>query len=478
VLWIVLLLSAGIIAYSQTAAWFGDEGFDLLASFLIGAGKRPYLDFFYQHAPLWAYANAAWMKVFGENWRSAHLFSALCSAAGVALAGRFLLREFADRRWKVAAASTAAVLAGLDTLVLRFGTLGQAYGLSLLCLMIAFLLAVGATGGTGWWRPAVAGLFAAAASTALLLALPALPVLLTWLWQQDQTGDRRRRCAAFLIGAGAGWLPLAGLFVLGPRQTFFNVVLYHLRYRTLHVPGPFRYDVKELLAWTMSTQGMLEVLLCLAGLLFLAGGSEAAGRRSVYRLCAWLVASLGLLAGMAHPTGEQYFVLTIPFVAILATVGVYAIGTRLGPPLHPAWLVIPLLGLFSLPVLRMLPSEYRRAQRLWPLYEQVGRIIDEVTPPGAPVAAGEFFLFAARRFPTTGQDNRFARKLHLPASTAAALHIVTDEETDRWIAEGRFYTLLLSEGDERLKKIAPLYAGRRKVENLEIFYGRREPSTP
>ena len=77
-LWVVpLLLAVPLLAYSQTVAYFGNEPFHLLAAQLINAGKKPYLDFFYQHPPLFAYLTAVWMRIFGETWRSAHLFSAL-----------------------------------------------------------------------------------------------------------------------------------------------------------------------------------------------------------------------------------------------------------------------------------------------------------------------------------------------------------------------------------------------------------------
>ncbi|HWU41276.1 MAG TPA: hypothetical protein VN203_26785, partial [Candidatus Acidoferrum sp.] len=76
---------AGLMAFSQTLAWYGDEGMHLLAGQLVNAGKRPYLDFFYQHPPLYAYLTAGWMRVFGDNWRSAHVLSALLAGGCIFL---------------------------------------------------------------------------------------------------------------------------------------------------------------------------------------------------------------------------------------------------------------------------------------------------------------------------------------------------------------------------------------------------------
>src|SRR5580698_9263833 len=52
------VLGAGLMIYSQTVAFTGDEGFHLLAAQLIDSGKRPYIDFCFPQTPLNAYWNA------------------------------------------------------------------------------------------------------------------------------------------------------------------------------------------------------------------------------------------------------------------------------------------------------------------------------------------------------------------------------------------------------------------------------------
>jgi len=39
-----------------------------MTAYLIGTGKRPYLDFFFPQPPLNAYWNRAWMGDFGPSW--------------------------------------------------------------------------------------------------------------------------------------------------------------------------------------------------------------------------------------------------------------------------------------------------------------------------------------------------------------------------------------------------------------------------
>jgi len=43
------------MVYAQTFAFTDDEGFHVMATQLIKAGKRPYLDFFFDRTPLNAY---------------------------------------------------------------------------------------------------------------------------------------------------------------------------------------------------------------------------------------------------------------------------------------------------------------------------------------------------------------------------------------------------------------------------------------
>src|SRR5262245_5007216 len=103
-LWFILLiLIASLSVFSQTWAWYGDEGFHLLAAQLINSGKKPYLDFIYPQTPLYAYLNAAWMQLFGQSWRSAHILSALLTAGCVILSTSFVFERIPEHRWKLSA---------------------------------------------------------------------------------------------------------------------------------------------------------------------------------------------------------------------------------------------------------------------------------------------------------------------------------------------------------------------------------------
>src|SRR3989442_15164851 len=107
---------------------------------LVNAGRRLYLDFFHPHAPLYVYISATWMRVVGDTWRSVHALSALCTSTSIALVTWYVFTRSRGSRWRLANAASAALLMGLNVLVMWYGTIGQAYGLSLVLIVAAFLL--------------------------------------------------------------------------------------------------------------------------------------------------------------------------------------------------------------------------------------------------------------------------------------------------------------------------------------------------
>src|SRR2546422_308262 len=135
-------------------------------------------------------------------------------------------------------------------------------------------------------------------------------------------------------------LPIFWFALQAPRQVLFNVVEYHLLYRAPGgvIRGLTWHDLKVLTAWLSSTQDLLLVLLAAVGLLFLAGRrSWDERRRQEFYLCAWLVVGLSFYMACPRPTYPQYFILVIPFLAILASVGLYSIGSCVWNSGRPGW---------------------------------------------------------------------------------------------------------------------------------------------
>src|ERR1039457_2972845 len=90
-------------------------------------------------------------------------------------------------------------------------------------------------------------------------------------------------------------------------------------------------DVSVLTSWIDSAQGLTLVLLSGLGAWFIARKSDWDGaQRSEFYLAGWLALGLGAELATAHPTFERYFLLVIPFAAILAMAGLYVAATRCG----------------------------------------------------------------------------------------------------------------------------------------------------
>src|SRR5215469_6244 len=309
-------------------AW--DEGFHILTAQLIRHGKRPYLDFVFSQVPLNAYWDAGWMSIFGETWRIPHAAAALCSAAAVLLTADFVRSRFPDSAWRMAGAIAAALLAGLNVLVVRFGSIAQAYGLCMLGVVSAYRLAVASVRHeTARWA-AGAGLLWGVALFSSLLTAPVGPVLLLWILMNNRAGSRWRKAIAFLLGALIPSIPVLLLFARGPSQVFFGAVQYNLVHRLTDWPGATRQNLEVLASWINSGSALLLILLAACGLLFIRFRSrwDAAVKAEFY-LCAWLSVAIAAYLFYVRPTFERYFVFAVPFAAILAVAGIYFLTTAL-----------------------------------------------------------------------------------------------------------------------------------------------------
>jgi 4-amino-4-deoxy-L-arabinose transferase-like glycosyltransferase len=469
------LLLAGLLVYSQTQALAWDEGFHLLAAQLIKAGKRPYLDFCFPQTPLNAYWNAGWMRVFGDSWRAVHAIAALLTAGAILLAADFVLVRFPVPNWRLAAALTAALILGLNTLIVQFGTVGQAYALCLFLMVAAFRISILAVDRERSAWSALAGLLAGAAAGSSLLTAPVAPVLLVWILLCNRTGSRLRKFAAFLAGAVAAFLPVLWLFVESPRQVLFNLIEYHLFYRSVGWEDALPHDVEVIASAVDSAPGLILGLLAVAGLVFTVKSQEARPWRQQLYLCGWLAAALGLHISTAHPTFEMYFTLIVPFLGILAAVGFYEVSSRLATQSRPFW---PLFALTILLCVGLAKTLYERHDDYtWPDLEEVAHKIDQITAPQGLILADEHVYFLTRRSPPSGTEFADSQKLNLPPALAASLHIVPRAEIAKRVQARIFDTVetCTDEDDDRFKVLGlpQVYAQKAVVHDCSIFWSRK-----
>ena len=444
---VLSLYAAVLLIYSETWAFTWDESYHLLAAQLVGAGRRPYIDFCFPQSPLNAYWNAGWMRVLGQSWRVPHGFAALFTIGAVVLTADFVFRCFPVPSWRFAAAITAGLATGLNALVFEYGPLAEAYGMCLFTLAAAFRISVRAVDRSGPLLPTVAGFFAGVAAGSSLLSAAAAPVLLAWMLFYNRAGSRWTKLIAFGIGAAVPFAPVFRLFSLGPRQTWFNLFRYHVFFRKLYWPDTTRHDLEIVTSWIDSGQGLVLGLLAVFGLLYVARRSPwPHPLKAEFYLCAWLAAALSAGVGLAHPTFARYFLLTVPFLAILAAAGLCAIASRVLEPDRPLWPVLLVSVLFALGLGKSLYE--RRDASDWSVYQRLARKVDQVTPRSALLFADEPIYFLTRRTPPPGLELYYSHKVNLPATEAALMHILTDAEVKRQVQSGMFATAYSCDDDQ------------------------------
>jgi hypothetical protein len=471
---LVGLLFTGLLFYSQIQAFSWDEGFHLLAAALIKAGQRPYLDFCFPQTPLNAYWNAAWMQVTGVGWRIPHVVAALLTSAAILLTADFILTRFPAPAWRLAGALTAALLVGLNTSIVEFGTIAQAYALCLFLTVAAFRVSILAGSDRGPLLAALAGLLVSAAAASSLLTAPAVPVLLVWILLYNRTGSRWAKLAAFLAAVVIPFLPVLLLFAKAPRPVWFNLVGYQLFYRRSGWERATSHDLGVLTSWVDSGPALMLGLLAVAGLFAVRHTDWDAGRRSEFYLSAWLVGAMGFEIATAHPTFEWYFVLLVPFLAILAAAGFYEVARRMYRPDRPLWPVTALTVLLSLGLTRALLDD--SDARNWTDMQALANKVEEVTPPEATLWAGEHMYFLARRPPPDGMEFAAAQKVNMPMSMAAPLHILPKQELDRRARAGMFSTVAICD-DDRIQELGltELYANQAEISGCTVFWDRIQP---
>jgi len=466
----VALYAVAFLVYAEKWAFAWDESFHLLAAQLMAKGHRPYIDFCFPQTPLNAYFNSAVMRLLGENWRVPHAFAALFTIGAVVLAARFVFARFQADGWRAAAALTAALLIGLNALVFGYAPLAQAYGICLFSLMVAYHFAMRAVDREGTLSASAVGLFAGIAAASSLLAAAAVPVFLVWMMFHNRAGSRRTKCLAFCVGAATPFAPVMWLAWQGPRQAWFNLIQYQVSFRKLYWPDATRHDLEVLMSWIDSGQALLIGVLALSGLVYIARGSRwPAAMKAEFYLCAWLAAALAVEAGGAHPTFAQYFLLAIPFLAILAGVGLIAIASRLVEPARPLWAVAPVV---LLSVLGLGKSLYdQRDSGDWSAYERLAKKIDEITPRNALVFADEPIYFLTRRAPPPGLEMAYSHRIDLGPAENALLHIVPIAELRRQLQAGVFATAYSCfDTDTRRYGLADVYRQRLDMEGCSIFW--------
>ncbi len=467
---VVAAIGAGLIAYSETMAFAYDEGFHLLTAQLIKAGKRPYIDFFFPQTLLNAYWNAGWMAVFGESWRVPHVAASLVTTLATMLTVDYVYFRCPAPQWRFVSGLAAAFLMGANGLAVEFGTIGQAYGICTFFVVAAFRCAPSSvTSRKVGWAFAM-GLLSTAAAASTLLGAPAAPVMALWMLWTNRAGNRWAKFVAFGAGALVPLIPMLVLLAQAPREVLFNIFDYHYRYREVEWDGAVRQNLEVMTSWMLSPQSLVLGLLAISGLWFVRfrSGWERVKRAEFY-LATWLIVAFSIHISRAAPTFERYYILCVPFLVMLAALGMYSAGIRLGTK---RWITAVVVLITVLAMGRRLYSE--RDDASWGTYEKIAAKVKEVTPAGAPLFAEEMIYFLIQHPAPSGLEHADAHKLKLPPEQASRLHVIPQAELDALVKGGAYATLETCKDESKISdlELSKLYRQKAEFDDCTVFWDR------
>jgi hypothetical protein len=472
------LLAAGLVAYAVTDSFAWDEGFHLVAAQLIKAGRRPYIDWLFPQTPLNAYWNAFWMRLIRENWRTTHAVAAVESSLAALLTGIFALKKFPAPRWRLAISIFCATMVAANITVVEFATIAQAYAFCLLSIVAGFWFTTMAVDRESVWTPFAAGLASGIAAGGSLLTAPVSPALLLWMLLCNRSGSRLWKLVAFVAGVIVAFVPVIRLFAMGPRQTWFAIVKYHLYYRQVAWDGAIRHDLETVAGLIDSPQALFLLLLALFGLLFVffRSGWDRARKQEFY-LCLLVTIAETIHLSSAHPTFSRYFLLTTPFMSYLAGAGIYFAGTRLWGEDRP-WLPVTLLC--AIMTLGAAKAVYDSRDDIhWRDLEGIANKVAEVIPANRPMVADEAVFFLTHRLPPPGLAGRDSHKLTLAPAEADLLHVIMRPELEKQVQDGKYYAVEFCEDDDWFdaKHLTPIFKNHADVGDCSVYWDFTGPAS-
>lgn len=447
VLLLVLLVEGAFFFYvSQHRLVDDDEGYYLLASRLVIEHKTPYLDFFYQQAPLLPYVFGAWFKLAGISWVSARVLCALLST----LVGGLIYWHVERETGKWLAGACAVVLFVSSSLVFPWLPIVKTFALALLFLFSAYMICARLSPHTPGWLVAVAGaLFALSADTRSYV-VGVLPVFLWWLWRKEQGGSVAR-IAWFLGGMVVGALPSLALFLASPSAFLYNNLGYHAMRSGEGLVGDWKN--KALVMAAMFGGAYTGFQLTLTSLVAVGLIVLRKARSSSALLALVVGVVLGIVCMLPTPASMQYFSMVMPFLAVSAVLSASeCLALTRSPQLlrrlqvASAVLIVAFVA-FGVSIFRQylftgykVPGVHGTADvPNWTLARltEVSQAIDELARPGEPVAS--FFpgyLFATHAAPYPGLENNFGIWVapELPPDKREKYHLITPTDVAKALA--------------------------------------------
>jgi hypothetical protein len=476
------------VLISQWPLQFGDT-YHVLAAQMVAAGRKPYLDFFFQQVPLYPLLCGAWLRIFGTSWQAANLFSGLLICGSAAIVARIASRMYAEVEWAAKGSIAAVLLFGLNLLVGQSGDDAQPYALCIFFSLLAWLASVNASPTAT--RIFLTGLAAGAAANTSLLAAPFFLMIIGCCVARAAGSGRSRTFLWLVCGAGVASIPLACLAILAPSQTWFSIVEFQLFYRTAGPaqPNVAPHNLHEILVWVRSIQGAVLVLLSLAGTLFLFDRKVPVSTRRSVAYAAFIAFVWALYLALVPLTWHMYFVLVVPYVSLLAAAGLCHLCAR---PKLSQWsskIFARAILIYSLGVgIPLVASVISGRPVSWASHEEVARIVNAETSPNQPVFFDDEAIYvAARRLPPRGLENsailhpdtQLGAVARLPNGEYRRAGLVPPQQNEDQLRAGNFAAVVLTKANdaERIQavKSAALYSRTAETKNYVIFWKPKVP---
>ena len=423
----------------------GDEGFYLLASRLVLQHQLPYLDFFYQQAPLLPYIYGLWMKLFGTSWFSARILCALITTVLGLLIYQHVCLE--TRRW--AAGLAAVVLYVSSTFVFAWFPIAKAFSLSGLFLFGAYAVVTRLTPASRVWLLAVAGLLFGLSVDTRSYIVGCAPLFLWWIFRHSDTTNRIRRVLWFLGGCTIGIGPALYLFVASPDPFWFNNLGYHAIRTDSGLIGDLgsKMITARRLWFGSDDNGFQFSLLSVISLAAtLAMRRSTGGAALLALLIAFVLAAVSFLP---TPALVQYFCLCVPFLIVTAVCAIsdYIDSLRGEWPKRTAsFASVVLLAIFvasSVPSFRRYLFTGDRVIGIlgnkdahnWTVDEvsAVSAAIDQMVEPNEKIASfWPGYIFASKADPYPGFENNFGRTVarKLTVEQMTKYHIISQSDVE------------------------------------------------
>lgn len=465
----------------------GDEGAFLIAARLVLAHKTPYVDFFYQQAPLLPYVYAAFMKVGGISWPAARSF---CAILATLLGTLLCINVWSLTRSALAVASSVALFAS-STLVFAWFPVVKTHCLAGLFLFCAYALLGHAS--PAEWTTWASGMFLGLSVDTRSYVLLVVPVFLWWIIRNNSRANRARAVIGFAIGGVVGLLPAMVLFLRSPDAFIFNNLQYHaLRFGDAGLIGWWQQKIfiaVQLFLGAAEANGLQWSIVFFVSLGFLA----TLPRNSPARLAFYIAVLLAVVCLLPTPSYLQYFSVCMPLLIVTSVSGSTNLFRSLASGrdrvLFASAVLIALAAYIGLGWHDLrnyvvtgdgVPGVYAARDRAdWRIDRvvQVSEAVDQITQPGEVVASfwsGDIFQTHAQ--PAAGLENPFSLTVaqKLTPEQRLKYHIVTLHDIEMGMARNRPRVVVLR---DQLSSAFPRHQfpqaekSAKEIRNLLISHG-------